>query len=145
MGYKIQPVGNTQNTDIALGVDLSFNNPGVFKFNYETKHQAKSNLKNLLLTRVGERYHQVTYGTNLLNILFQPNIVDLKEDIATEITSAVSYWLPYISIDDIEIITAEDDATLLEVVRISITYSVNGFSGDKITIISGENGQITIT
>jgi phage baseplate assembly protein W len=145
MGYRIQPATNTNNVDIALGIDLSFDNPGVFKSNYETKQQAKSNLKNLLLTRVGERYHQVTFGTNLLNILFQPNVIELKEDIANEISNAISFWLPYISIQDLTIITAEDDPTLLEIIRISLTYSVNGFSSDKITIISGEDGQITIT
>ena len=145
MGYRIQSATNIASAAIVLGVDLSFNNPGIFKANYQTNQQAKSNLKNLLLTRIGERYHQVTYGTNLLNILFQPNVIELKEDISDEISSAISFWLPYISINELTIVTVEDDPTLLETVKISLTYSVNNFSTDKITIISGENGQVTIT
>ena len=40
---------------------------------YLTTDQAYENLKTLLLTRKGERYHQPNFGTRLLNILFEPN------------------------------------------------------------------------
>jgi phage baseplate assembly protein W len=144
MGYRIQPVVDAQSRDIGLGVDLSFNNPGIFKTTYTTDEQAKANLKNLLLTRVGERYEQVLFGTNLLNILFQPNNEFTKQDIDEEITSAINYWLPYIDIVSLNIITVEDDPTMLHTIKITLTYAVSGFSTDKITIITGEDGSVTV-
>jgi phage baseplate assembly protein W len=144
MGYRIQPVIDIRRQDIGLGVDLSFNNPGIFKTTYTTNNQAKANLKNLLLTRVGERYEQVLFGTNLLNILFQPNNEFTKQDISEEITSAINYWLPYIDIILIDIVTIEDDPTMLHSIKITLTYSVSAFNTDKITIITGENGSVTV-
>ena len=123
MGYRIQPVVQEQAQDIGLGVDLSFNNPGIFKTTYTTSNQAKANLKNLLLTRVGERYEQVLFGTNLLNIIFQPNNELTKQDIDEEIKSAINFWLPYINIISIETTTIEDDPTMLHTIKIILTYS----------------------
>ena len=86
MGYKIQPVQTNLAVDnTALGVEINFNGPGVFVPVYSTDQQSLNNLKNLLLTRIGERYDNPTYGTNLLNIIFQPNVEELKSDIATVI------------------------------------------------------------
>lgn len=144
MGYRIQPVVQEQAQDIGLGVDLSFNNPGIFKTTYTTSNQAKANLKNLLLTRVGERYEQVLFGTNLLNIIFQPNNELTKQDIDEEIKSAINFWLPYINIISIETTTIEDDPTMLHTIKIILTYSVTGFDSDKITIIAGEDSSVIV-
>ena len=75
MGYRIQPVQTNFSVDnTALGVEIQFNRPGVFVPVYSSETQALNNLKNLLLTRIGERYENPTYGTNLLNIIFQQNV-----------------------------------------------------------------------
>jgi phage baseplate assembly protein W len=41
---------------------------------------------------------QPTYGTNLINVLFEPNNEELKEDIQDLLKTAINYWLPYINI-----------------------------------------------
>ena len=105
MAYRIQTVNDTTTkSEIGLGVDLSFGNPGVFKTLYTTNAQAKANIRNLLLTRKGERYNLINFGTNLLSIVFQPSTPDIKELIDLEITNALSSWLPYIVIQDLEIL-----------------------------------------
>ena len=72
MAYRIQTVNDiTTESEIGLGVDLSFGNPGIFKTLYTTNDQAKANIRNLLLTRKGERYNLINFGTNLLSIVFQ--------------------------------------------------------------------------
>ena len=53
--------------------DFNWSN-AVFKSVYTTSEQTLARMKTLLLTRKGERYQLPTYGTNLLDILFQPNI-----------------------------------------------------------------------
>ena len=145
MGYRIQTIDDiTTKSEIGLGINLSFNNPGIFKTLYTTNDQAKANIRNLLLTRIGERYNQVNFGTNLLNIVFQPNTSETKELINSEITSALSFWLPYIVIENLEILTVEEDPTLLHTIKITLSYTVDGFSTDKITIIANEDSTITI-
>ena len=145
MAYRIQTVNDiTTESEIGLGVDLSFGNPGIFKTLYTTNDQAKANIRNLLLTRKGERYNLINFGTNLLSIVFQPSTPDIKELIDLEITGALSSWLPYIVIQDLEILTVEDDPTLLHIIKITLKYTVDGFNTDAITITASEDSS-TIT
>ena len=145
MAYRIQTVNDiTTESEIGLGVDLSFGNPGIFKTLYTTNDQAKANIRNLLLTRKGERYNLINFGTNLLSIVFQPSTPDIKELIDLEITNALSSWLPYIVIQGLEILTVEDDPTLLHTIKITLKYTVDGFNTDAITITASEDSS-TIT
>jgi len=145
MAYRIQTVNDiTTKSEIGLGVDLSFGNPGVFKTLYTTNDQAKANIRNLLLTRKGERYNLINFGTNLLSIVFQPGTPDIKELIDLEINEALSFWLPYIAVQNLEILTVEDDPTLLHTIKITLKYTVDGFNTDAITITASEDSS-TIT
>jgi phage baseplate assembly protein W len=146
MAYKIfAAADNTIKTVSVLGIDLTMNNPGIFKPLYSTSDQATANLKSLLLTRVGERYNQPTFGCQLLNVLFQPVAEELKNDIVDMITDAVTYWLPYIDIDDISIITGIDDPSMPYTIQISITYSVNNYTTNTITLSATETGNLQIS
>jgi phage baseplate assembly protein W len=146
MSYTYIPKYQVKPNDNAYGIDLSSNYPGIFGSLYDTGKQATANLKNLLFTRKGERYHNITFGTNLTYIIFEPNVAELKEDIDSIIRDEVSYWLPYINISDIEIITAEDDPTMNHNIKITITYSINDQPGfeNKILIYALENGILSI-
>jgi phage baseplate assembly protein W len=146
MGYRIQTIddNNDVKPDIALGIDLSFNNPGIFKPLYITLDQVKANLKNLLLTRPGERYNQVTFGCNLLNILFQPSTDQLKEVISEEINAAINTWLPYVQVNTLDIKNVKDDPTLIYTIRIKLEYSVDNFSTDAIVIYADDNGLVQV-
>ena len=120
MAYRIQTIDdNTTNSDIGLGIDMSFGNPGIFKTLYTSNNQAKANIRNLLLTRLGERYNHPNFGTNLLSVVFQPSTPETKELINTEITSAISFWLPYIRIENLEILDVQDDPTLIHIIKIT--------------------------
>jgi len=79
-----------------------------------------------------------------LSIVFEPSNDDTKELLSTEITSAITFWLPYIIIENLEILNVEDDSSLLHTIKITLTFSVDGFSTDKITIIANEDSS-TIT
>jgi|694.fasta_scaffold39624_2 phage baseplate assembly protein W len=89
-----------------IGVTLPFNNPsGIFNKSFTNKEQVLSNLKNLLLTAKGERYFEPEFGTDIRTILFE-NITD-EEDFSSrlrgEIEGAISRWLPYLVITDINV------------------------------------------
>ncbi len=146
MAYRIQTIDdNTTNLDIGLGIDMSFGNPGIFKTLYTSNNQAKANIRNLLLTRLGERYNHPNFGTNLLSVVFQPSTPETKELINIEITSAISFWLPYIRIENLEILDVQDDPTLIHTIKITLKYSVNEFDTDSIVIFANEDSsQLTI-
>jgi|TARA_B100000287_G_scaffold174846_1_gene164904 phage baseplate assembly protein W len=63
--------------------------------------QAYSNLKNLLLTRKGERLGQPTFGSDLWNIIFEQITDDIGDSVEQSIREAVDYWLPYITINNV--------------------------------------------
>jgi phage baseplate assembly protein W len=146
MGYRVVPVNNivTVTNNVGLGVAFSTGAHGLFSSIYTTPQQVKENLKSLLLTRIGERLMQPTFGTNLLNIIFEPNISDLKEDIVDLLTAPINYWIPSITIESVDIITNEDDPNLIHNLKITIKYSVQNFSPASITFISSTDGTLTV-
>jgi len=147
MAYQIIGVNDIKATvapSIGLGVSFSATSP-IFKSIYLTTEQATENLKNLLLTRIGERYMEPNFGTNILYIVFEPNVSELKQQIDEILSSAISAWLPYITIEDLQIITSEDDPNLQYNVQITLIFSVNGFDTRSITLSAANNGQLTVS
>ena len=88
---------------VAIGITLPIQkgNGGYFAQSYQTSEQVKSNIKNLILTRKGERLMHPTFGTDLYNTLFNQNTDDLESEIERSIDRAIQEWMPYISIDEI--------------------------------------------
>jgi phage baseplate assembly protein W len=147
MAYQIIGVNEINaniTPSIGLGVSFSSTSP-IFKSIYLTTEQAIENLKTLLLTRVGERYMEPNFGTNLLYVVFEPNVSQIKQEISDIITSALSHWLPYIEIDDLTIVTAEDDPNLQYNIQITLVFSVNGFDTKSITLSADNNGQLIVS
>ena len=111
--------------NIAIGVALPFNAPGVFKSTYTTKDQIKSNLVNLLLTDVGERVMNPTFGCNLKRFIFEGitenNIDNLKENLS----DSIAVFVPEVSVTDIIVVPNNDfnaiDLTINYVLKISST------------------------
>jgi phage baseplate assembly protein W len=89
-----------------IGVTIPFNNPnGIFFQSYTNRVQVFSNVKNLLLTAKGERYELPDFGTELRFILFE-NITeenDFVERIRGEIISAITTWIPYVTITKLDV------------------------------------------
>jgi phage baseplate assembly protein W len=146
MSYKIETVTTNDPTtnQIGLGIKLPFNGTGVFTINYDNNSQATSNLKNLLLTRTGERFEQPKFGTDLLNVLFEPMNDVTEERIVSTIQNAVAYWLPYITLDLVDVEFNQSDAILNHTVKVSITYSTSEIETNTIVIFANENGVIRI-
>lgn len=145
MGYQIvsPPGNNTQ--PIGIGISYVPYNGGPFTPIITTKEQAFANLKNLLLTRVGERYGYPTYGTFLLNALFEPNVSELKEDIIELISPKISQFLPGIDVHSIDVKTTEDDPNLLYYVQVTITFSINQLDESTMTIGVSETGTVAVS
>jgi phage baseplate assembly protein W len=113
LGSKI--VKDTQEFDsYAYGITLPIKrgNTGYFEQAFTSFEQAKANLKNLLLTAKGERVMQPEFGTGLQSLLFEPMDDTFESQLQDVITQTVSYWLPYINIEqiDVEMTDAMKDA-----------------------------------
>ena len=74
-----------------------------FRQSFRTFDQIRSNLKNLLLTKRGERIFQPDFGSGLHDLLFNPATEKFEEDLETTINDAVAKWLPYVIVEDINI------------------------------------------
>lgn len=144
MGYQITapPEGSSQIAGLGIGFPLI--GPGGSPI-YITTEQALQNLKILLLTKIGERYALPSYGTNLLNALFEPNVSQLKDVIIELIQPKIAYWLPYINVESITVLTAEDDPNLNHDIEVSIKFSVSNFDTQTLNINANENGTVTVT
>lgn len=146
MTYKIVNVENDNEKDgTAIGVAYPFTKPGVFGETFTTVDKAIANLKCLLLTRKGERKLQPELGTDLLYLIFQPNISELKDDIINVISEPVAFWLPYITLSEVLVTTSEDEPTMPHHVKIVIGFTIAGMvDNTKITIFANENGTLQI-
>ena len=91
-----------EDTFIGLELPLTYTQDGYFKRTKTALEQAKSNIKNLLLTNKGERLGNPTFGTNLLSLVFSQENTDLESRVEEEIRAAMSEFLPYINIKSIE-------------------------------------------
>ena len=110
-----------RNDDIYVGIKfpLDYSPEGFF---YKTKtilEQAKSNMRNLLLTSKGDRVMQPEFGSTLTDIIFDQG-TDIPNRVDESIREATSSWLPYININDIVVIQGDSN-----IVDVSIDFSVS--------------------
>ena len=94
-----------------MGINLKFPlrsfRKGFFEMNNTTVDAVREDIKILLLTKKGERVVNPTIGTNipiLLGELFEPiKKVEMESRIGAEIKSALETWMPYVTLESIEI------------------------------------------
>jgi phage baseplate assembly protein W len=103
MSFRIESRESAKRIDTPIAIKTLFSKSKLFTSSFTTDEQATSNLKNLLLTRKGERYNLPSFGSNLLSLLFEPNTDELIDAIQDTIREAISFWLPYIQILNIDL------------------------------------------
>ena len=136
-----------------IGVTLPFNNQnGVFNLSYTNVEQVLSNLKNLLMTKKGERIMQPDFGTDLEYYLFEQITDELtfKESLLGEIRSALTMWMPYVAISEVDMeVNVADDGRVSEphhAVAISLTLFITGTNIYlPVRILISDTGTLTIT
>jgi phage baseplate assembly protein W len=125
---------------LPIGITLPFNNQhGIFNQSFTNRDQVLSNVKNLLLTAKGERYMLPEFGTEIQFVLFE-NITsedEFSERIRSEISDAISTWLPYLTIQKLTV-----DINMSEDGRISDPTHAVGIRLDL--LISGTNIYLPI-
>ena len=126
---------------LGIGINKSSDKGGIFAVNYTTLTQAKDNLKNLILTRKGERIMNPTFGCDIYKVLFEQMDGGLIESkIESTILDAVSNWLPYLSIDEI-IFDYDDNDIDNNRINLEVKFSLvsNPNLGESVTINVNNN------
>jgi phage baseplate assembly protein W len=110
--------------DHAIGITLPIQiGNTAFNQSFTTYEQAKSNIKNLLLTKKGERIMQPNFGSGLQELLFDFNDDTLSEKIEETITTSLENWLPYIVVQQINVNQSNDNKDR-NTVGITISFNV---------------------
>ena len=125
---------NDLNPDIRIGLELPFarSRTGLFGLTETTLEQAGHNIKNLLLTAKGERVMQPDFGSDLRALLFEQQDENLNINIKEAIQEAMSTWLPYIDISNVNI---SQDETKPNQMKVDIDFSLN-YEPDRFNTIT---------
>ena len=93
-------IQNDLDPDVLIGLQLPLgvHQNGVFKQTQTLLEQTKSNIKNLLLTRRGERLGNPTFGSDLLSVVFEPINDDTQNSIEEKIRASISEFLPHVKV-----------------------------------------------
>jgi len=147
------------NPDRAVGILLPFNKPvsgkaiadhyasgsigsaGVFTQSYTSELQSISNLKNLLLTRKGERFMQPNFGTDIYTTLFEPNTELVRENLQLSLTDDIEFWLPYIQISEIGVVNSLDNHSL----TIRLRYTVQNSTIERVIMVLANENEIILS
>jgi len=93
-------IQNDLDPDVLIGLQLPLgvHQNGVFKQTQTLLEQTKSNIRNLLLTRRGERLGNPTFGSDLLSVVFEPINDDTQNSIEEKIRASISEFLPHVKV-----------------------------------------------
>ena len=131
-------IANDLNEDVYIGVGLPLNHnkDGFFNRTKTSLEQTKSNIENLLLTRKGERLGNPNFGSNLFAVLFEQEGDDIESKVEEAIRSAMSEFLPFVIIDNIE---TKFSVRNNNAINVSMQFSLN------VDTTSAENVSIDVT
>jgi phage baseplate assembly protein W len=124
LGQKlVQDTATFQDYAIGITLPIQIGNTA-FNQSFTTKQQVSSNIKNLLLTKKGERLLQPNFGSGLQELLFDFNDDRLAVKIEEVITESITNWLPYVDIRQIDVSPSNENRDRNQV-EISITFGVS--------------------
>ena len=112
------------NVYIGLALPIKPDDNNVFSLTKNSYDQVRHNLRNLLLTNVGERVYQPEFGSRLRELCFEQLDDTLPQRIEDEVRRAVNFWLPYVNIVEVETLTQEDNKSKI-FVRVKFSTTLN--------------------
>lgn len=142
--YSFKSAGLTQqqrtieainNTPTPVGIKTPLQegvSEGILAMHMSVADQMHDNLRNLILTNWGERVGLYDFGANLYPLVTEfATQEDFDAQAIQRINSAVSRWMPYVSLEDFlsEVDRVENKNT--GVIKLTITYRIPALLTDK--------------
>lgn len=106
--------------NVAIGIDLPFNAPAVFRSTYESKDAVKVNLVNYLLTNPGERVANPSFGAGLRKFVFEQITEGNLEFIEDKIEEDIRNNIPNVNLQSVRVSANPD----FNQVTVGISYSI---------------------
>ena len=127
---------------IGITLPVRLGQTGMFDQSTTVIQQVRSNFKNLILTKKGERVGQPDLGCDLWKILFEPLTDEALENARLAVAEAVDRWLPFIELIDFQITKTDDD----NIISITCLYRFrnNPNVTDQITVAAQQFGAPTV-
>ena len=112
------------NVYIGLALPIKPDDNNIFSLTKNSFDQVRHNLRNLLLTNVGERVYQPEFGSRLRELCFEQLDESLPQRVEDEVRRAVNFWLPYVNIVEVETLTQENNKSKI-FVRVKFSTTLN--------------------
>jgi len=127
---------------IGVTLPIRLGQTGMFDQSTSVIQQVRSNFKNLILTKKGERVGQPELGCDLWKILFEPMTEDILENARLAVEDAVDRWLPFIELTDFQITQTADE----NIINILCTYRFrnNRNVTDQVSILTNALGAASV-
>ena len=93
---------------------------GAYALHDKLSDVARQNLKMIILTSPGERVMAPGFGVGIRSYLFEPLNPSTNVLILSSVRSQVSKYLPYISLQDLQVLEFGDD----NMINLRIKYSI---------------------
>lgn len=88
---------------IGITLPIRDSNTGMFEQSTTVFQQVKSNFKNLILTKKGERLMQPEFGTDLHRILFENITEDTLDNARLTVVESINRWMPFLELVTFEL------------------------------------------
>jgi len=94
---------------IGVTLPIRLGQTGMFEQSVSVIQQTRSNFKNLILTKKGERVGQPQLGCDLWKVLFETMNEETEQNARAAVEEAVNRWLPFIELINFTITPVERD------------------------------------
>lgn len=128
----------------ALGLKIPFRlgQDGYFETNVETISQVSSNIKNLLLTKPGERRFNNAFGSSLYSVLFEQNELEqMLPMLVNLIQNDVDRFMNGVIVEDVKVKLLENDIENNDYnkIFIKVAFSYKALKSTTEVIITNTN------
>lgn len=110
----------TQHYDIKFPIQTVSEEGRCLDLNLTKSEMVKSQLLHVLFTPIGQRLRQPTFGTNLIQFLFNPNDNETFSDVMSELKRVVTRWVPDCGLENIIIQETDNGMGLNALIRYSV-------------------------
>ena len=128
---------------IGITLPVRLGQTGMFDQSTTVIQQVRSNFKNLILTKKGERVGQPDLGCDLWKILFEPLTDETLENARLTVAEAVDRWLPFIELTDFQI-NKTDDENIINI-KCNYRFRQNRNVEDEVNILTNSLGAETVS
>lgn len=127
---------------IGVTLPIRLGRTGMFDSSVNLIQQVRSNFKNLILTKKGERVGQPELGCDIWKILFEPLTNETLEDARLSVSDALEQWMPFLELTNFEITKIDDENTIN--IKCDYRFRSNPNVTDSLTILANALGSLSV-